>query len=288
MLQIIEQSSIGKRSPETNEDGIVVSDSYIAVIDGSTNKSHVCHHPQLTGGQYCMKLVSQYIESMPPHLTAQQFCRLITAYIRFIYEQHEAPIDLLTQIPTERMAASAVIYSRQRREVWFIGDCQCLIDGIHHEYPKPYEAALADIRSGYLRLLLMQGKATVADLQRHDSGRDLIMPMLIESCKWQNRSFAVIDGFTIPEEHIHVLPAAEASEIVLASDGYPFLHPTLARSEEALSSQLAADPLCINTFRATKGLMQGYSSFDDRSYIRFRTGGALTPAPQGRETTPED
>lgn len=58
------------------------------------------------------------------------------------------------------------------------------------------------------------------------------------------------------------------NELVLASDGYPFLKPTLDESEAMLASQLGNDPLCMNTFKATKGLMAGNKSFDDRSYLR--------------------
>ena len=60
-----------------------------------------------------------------------------------------------------------------------------------------------------------------------------------------------------------------SSEIVLASDGYPFLKPTLAESEEALANQIANDPQNISCFIATKGLVEGNKSFDDRTYIRF-------------------
>lgn len=268
-MTIIEQTVRGKRSQETCEDAIVVTDNYVAVIDGSTSKSVTRFHPDMSNGQYCATLVSQYIRSMPADLTAGRFAMLVTAFLRFVYQEQQADMQLLTDIPTERMAASAAIYSRHRREVWLVGDCQCLVDGCHHDNPKPYEAALADIRSGFLRLQLLQG-TTQADIQRHDTGRDLIVPMLIESCKAQNKTFTVIDGFPMPVAGIKVVPATNAREIVLASDGYPTLLPTLAESEQALAALLADDPLCIGNFRATKGLMQGNASFDDRAYVRFQ------------------
>ena len=49
-------------------------------------------------------------------------------------------------------------------------------------------------------------------------------------------------------------------------------HDSLEESEAALSRQLATDPLCINTYKATKGVMEGNLSFDDRAYVRFRAG----------------
>lgn len=65
-------------------------------------------------------------------------------------------------------------------------------------------------------------------------------------------------------------PVSSPNEVVLASDGYPFLKPTLAESEAALLHLIAHDPQCIHDFIATKGLVAGNKSFDDRTYIRFR------------------
>lgn len=88
----------------------------------------------------------------------------------------------------------------------------------------------------------------------------------------ENRTYAVIDGFDIfmPGVKVITLRQDEPHDIVLASDGYPFLRPTLKDSEAALCKQLAIDPYNIHTFKATKGLMQGNVSFDDRALIRFR------------------
>ena len=58
-------------------------------------------------------------------------------------------------------------------------------------------------------------------------------------------------------------------EIVLASDGYPRLFPTLAESEQWLDDQRRRDPLNIGDFQATKAFHPDFNSFDDRSYIRF-------------------
>ena len=52
-------------------------------------------------------------------------------------------------------------------------------------------------------------------------------------------------------------------------DGYPFLKPTLAASEASLAEQIANDPQNIHSFIATKGIVEGNKSFDDRTYIRF-------------------
>ena len=266
---IIEKSSIGKKSQETCEDGIVVTNHFIAVVDGSTSKSRHRFHAEMSNGQYCMRLVCQYVESMPADINVEKFCQLITSYIQFLYSQYDCDMKELANHPTERMAASAVIYSMFRKEIWMIGDCQCLVDGLLYENPKPYEEPIADMRSAFIRLALLNG-SSVDDFQTVDKGREFILPILIENCKKQNKTFAVIDGFPIPMKHVKVIPADNVQEIVLASDGYPILKPTLNESEQALSSLVAEDPLFIRKFKATKGVMKGNSSFDDRTYIRFR------------------
>ena len=89
--------------------------------------------------------------------------------------------------------------------------------------------------------------------------------------KEQNKSYAVVDGFVIPEQKVRILTLDFRSwEIILASDGYPFLEPTLQASEQRLAHQRETDPLNIGAFKATKAFVTGYNSFDDRAYIRFR------------------
>lgn len=81
---------------------------------------------------------------------------------------------------------------------------------------------------------------------------------------------------------VKVIPVEDhGAEIVLASDGYPFLRPTLQESEAALRKLLAQDPYCIRSFVATKGTMLGNRSFDDRAYVRFR----LSDDPPGKGHT---
>ena len=60
-MKIIESSIIGKKSPEACEDGMVVTDNFIAVIDGSTSKTPKHLNPDMKNGRYAMMLISEYI-----------------------------------------------------------------------------------------------------------------------------------------------------------------------------------------------------------------------------------
>lgn len=288
-MKIIESSIIGKKSPEACEDGMVVTDDFIAVIDGSTSKTPKHLNPDMKNGRYAMMLISEYIwEELKADASVDDFCQGVTAYIyNKVYEKLGVE-ERLKEHPEERLTASAILYSRTRNEVWMVGDCQAIIDGKLYENGKPYEQEIARKRVELIEQDLSPAEA-----------RKQIEPLLIKAMlSGQNQTYTVIDGFPIYREGVKVVsvsdscsvqdsvPASDSvpcsdsasasdtipsssSEIVLASDGYPFLKPTLAASEAALAEQIANDPQNIRSFIATKGIVEGNKSFDDRTYIRF-------------------
>lgn len=288
-MKIIESCIIGKKSPEACEDGMVVTDDFIAVIDGSTSKTPKHLNPDMKNGRYAMMLISEYIrEELKADASVDDFCQGVTAYIyNKVYEKLGVE-ERLKEHPEERLTASAILYSRTRNEVWMVGDCQAIIDGKLYENGKPYEQEIARKRVELIEQGLSPAEA-----------RKQIEPLLIKAMlSGQTQTYTVIDGFPIYREGVKVVsvsdsssvqdsvPASDSvpcsdsvsasgtisvssSEIVLASDGYPFLKPTLAASEAALAEQIANDPQNIRSFIATKGIVEGNKSFDDRTYIRF-------------------
>ena len=264
-MKIIESSIIGKKSPEACEDGMVITDDFIAVIDGSTSKTPKHLNPDMKNGRYAMMLISEYIrEELKADASVDDFCQGVTAYIyNKVYEKLGVE-ERLKEHPEERLTASAILYSRTRNEVWMVGDCQAIIAGKLYENGKPYEQEIARKRVELIEQGLSPAEA-----------RKQIEPLLIEAMlSGQNQTYTVIDGFPIYREGVKVValktkPVSSPNEVVLASDGYPFLKPTLAASEAALAEQIANDPQNIHSFIATKGIVEGNKSFDDRTYIRF-------------------
>lgn len=269
-MQIIEQSIVPKSPTRGCEDGLVVGDNFIAVVDGSTSKSsrRCCKGFNLagrTGGELAMRLVCRYIRRMPKNATCRQFYVGVTELFRRQYRS--SLLAHLAAHPEDRMAASAVVFSRLRREIWMIGDCQCLVGGEYFDNPKPCEQMLAERRADIIRSSPEPWDHYLSD----DTARRAIIPLMLETMKEQNVSYSVIDGFPIPEQHVRIITLDfQPWEIVLASDGYPWLCPTLAESEARLSEQKANDPLNIGLFKATKAFAEGNNSFDDRAYIRFK------------------
>lgn len=263
-MQIIEQSIVAKNPDKKSEDGIVVTDDFIAVIDGSTSKTERRYSLFRSNGRYAMELISKYIRRAPKDLSCHQFCTGVTKHIARKYRQSQLPH--LAEHPEERLTASCVVFSRLRREIWMIGDCQCLVGGEYYDNPKPYEQELAEQRAA----IINNSKEPHESFLRNDTARTAIIPAMLQTMKNQNKTYAVVDGFPIAEQHVRIITLNFSPwEIVLASDGYPFLEPSLEASEARLAHQRSTDPLNIGLFKATKAFAEGNNSFDDRAYIRF-------------------
>lgn len=276
-MKVIESKIEGKKSPESCEDGLVVTADFIAVIDGSTSKTP--HHlsPDMKNGRYAMVLISEYIQhELKPESTVEDFCEGVTSYIYNKVYRQQGIEEQMQAHPEERLTASAILYSKAKNEVWMVGDCQAIIDGKLYENNKPFEEIVARRRVELIRKGFTPQEA-----------RKTIEPLLIQAMlEGQNKTYTVIDGFPIYQKGVKVVSLnapqknvetdvadslpLPTKEIVLASDGYPFLKPTLTESEEALAHLLAYDPQCTHEFIATKGIVVGNKSFDDRTYIRFQ------------------
>ena len=276
-MKVIESKIEGKKSPESCEDGLVVTADFIAVIDGSTSKTP--HHlsPDMKNGRYAMVLISEYIQhELKQESTVEDFFEGVTSYVYNKVYRQQGIEEQMQAHPEERLTASAILYSKAKNEVWMVGDCQAIIDGKLYENNKPFEDIVARRRVELIR----QGFTP-------QEARKTIEPLLIQAMlEGQNKTYTVIDGFPIYQKGVKVVSLnapqknvetdvadslpLPTKEIVLASDGYPFLKPTLTESEEALAHLLAYDPQCTHEFIATKGIVVGNKSFDDRTYIRFQ------------------
>ena len=304
-MTIIEQTVIPKSPARRSEDGIVATADFIAVIDGSTSKSTVCCHRRYRGdgplglfrdysnGEQAMLIVAACIRRMKRDASCHQFCREATAAVRSYYKRDK--LEHLARHPEDRLTASCIVFSRLRREIWMVGDCQALLwrkgenmggaggrggEGgrggaggrggessfILLDNPKPSEQELAAMRAAIITSSPEPWDHFLSD----DTARKAIIPRMLETMRQQNNGYSVIDGFPVDETHVKTFTLdLKPWEIVLASDGYPFLCPTLDESERRLAWQREHDPLNIGEFKATKAFVRGNNSFDDRSYIRF-------------------
>ncbi len=264
-MNIIEHFLCGKRpDPSLCEDGWVVTPHFAAVVDGSTSKV-----PGRHGGREAMLAVTEALRHLNAQADKKEMLSVLTACLA------ERNIPEATAHAEYRLTCSAVIYSAFRRTVWMVGDCQARWNGRTFTNPKLVDSILTDARCGAVRHLLAHGH-TEEDIRRHDLGRAAILDALREQTNFQNDPndrnpyrYAVLDGTPVPEALVKELSVEHAATLVLASDGYPVLADTLEESEAALQHLLLADPLCINENAATKCLVKGNNSFDDRCFLKI-------------------
>ena len=264
-MKVIEQLCLSKREGNPCEDGWIVTNDFAAVVDGSTAKIKIAPN-QESPGHLAMRLVCDAIKKLPKDATREDALKIFTQALA-----DDNTYDAYSYRPT----CSAVVFSNYRKEIWFIGDCQGRWNGTTHHYEKLVDRILIDIRCRAIHYYLEHGY-TEEDIKKNDRGRALIFDALCDQLHFQNDpnisnpySYPVIDGQPIRAHQIPTLSVEGAQEIILASDGYPTVCDTLEASEKALAYILTKDPLCINENPATKCLVEGNRSFDDRTYLRI-------------------
>jgi glycerophosphoryl diester phosphodiesterase len=275
LFEVEEQSLIAKTGNDDEcEDAIYIGSSFVAVIDGASSKTERKWNGA-TGGKIAALTIKEVFDCIPHEATAREAVDLLTTAIRSVYERYQI-LEAVNAHPTQRATACFVAISFSRREVWFVGDCQCLVNQKLISNIKKIDAITANARSMFLESEIAKGKF-IEELRQNDTGRAFILPLLERQMLFQNNPvagqywFAAIDGFEVPEQGIYVdsLPA-DIQTIVLASDGYPHLKETLAASEESLAEILHDDPLLFRKYKATKGVNKGNISFDDRAYLKLK------------------
>lgn len=261
-MEIIEKSIIGK-NPDQNlcEDGLFISENFIAVIDGVTAKS-----PELfcgkTGGRAAMEKIIEALSVLDKNSPQKATFEILNESIKRLYES----------TPDGHASACAIIYSKAHKEIWCCGDCQCLINDTLYLNEKKIDSITSEVRALVLEIALLQGKTT-DELLENDIGRNFIEPLLKKQYLFENSdnqyAYEVLNGKNLRFDLIKTYKVCNGDTVVLASDGYPVLKATLSESEHELNKVIKENPLCNKGYLSTKGLKKGNLSFDDRTYIKF-------------------
>ena len=250
-------------SPASSEDGIVVTDDFVAVIDGATDPfgGRTCGP---SPGRIAMELVADAIRRLPAGCDRWGMAALLTEHVRL-----HLPGDY------EGSAAAAVsVYCRARREVWRIGDTRFWWHGRSATEPsKAIDAVTSEFRAALLTSRIASG-TSLDELRAHDIGRKAVLPLIRAQIEFRNVlgewGYGAVDGTPVPADFVEGYPVpGDATEVVLHTDGYPRSCPSLAEAEAHLRAAVAADPLCIGELRGTKGVLPGRESYDDRAYVRI-------------------
>ncbi len=254
------------------EDRIIFNEDFVCVIDGATTKSDFLFENK-TSGLIVGEILEKAFNNLKSKSSITEIITKFTNSIREFYINNNF-FEQMQSNPIDRLTASIVIYSKYYNQIWFIGDCQCMVDNKIYSNEKPIDKLLSETRSLYIQKELDDGK-TIKELQNHDTGREYILPLLKSQYYFQNNNFeneysyCVLDGFKINLNFTKTVKINKGKTIILASDGYPKLFNSLEKSEEYLKYILENDPLCYKLFKSTKGLYENLSSYDDRAYVKF-------------------
>lgn len=255
------------------EDMIFESPDFVAVIDGVTSRKGELVH-NVSVGRKAAELIRKEFEYIPREADAKTVVLRLDSSIRNFYSEN-GRLEEAKGRQDARCSVGVIIYSDFRRQIWRVGDCGALIDLQPWTGRKFLDNLLSELRACYLESEIRRGR-TIEELLAYDTARAYLQELLSRQVYFQNAeepsvyNYAVLDGFfqDMPDVEMIDLPP-DAKSVVLGSDGYPVLRPSLAESEAEVARILRADPLCFRIFKTTKGVYRGNSSFDDRSYVRI-------------------
>ena len=269
-MNVVERQLVPKKgSLDTCEDGVVVTEYHAAVIDGATDKTGARFEGAL-GGKFAMQVCAEVIARLAPEVDVFTAVQKITEELGA-----RLPKELATE---DRPSAVMAIYSAPRREIWRLGDVAIWHNGMPRGGDLPRKLLdfhAAGVRAAVLSAELAIGRS-VDELLHNDCGRSAILPLLMRQGVFANNSdagdwgYGVVNGQSVPFSFIEKIPVPDVSHtVILASDGYPLVLPTLEETEKHLRGLLQEDPLCIGPLRGTKGVRPDAESYDDRTYLRL-------------------
>lgn len=271
-MQVIESYICGKENnPATCEDGIFIGKHLLAVIDGVTAKGTKLWNNTKSGCFAKNVLIDalQKLDDTPDEslLHADALLTRLDAILHDAVTACNAGVLAIEEYPR----ASVLIYNDITKQIISYGDCQCSINEKVYSHVKKIDILNSDLRAYYLEYYLQQGM-TLAELAANDLGRAAIQENLMLQFSFENKigefGYAVLNGMGIEPSLMKVYQVHGGDEIILASDGYPALANSLAKSEAILQHVLRKDPMCFRIYRCAKGLKAGNISFDDRAYCR--------------------
>ena len=258
MIEIIEQFDVSKfGAASASEDRIVCSPHVVAVIDGAS----ACARDSESAFQHLLNDASELLLQIGPTTQPAQLIKGLTQLF----------VD--RRLPSRDAGLFFAAYHHHRSEIWSVGDCQYLVNGVLMTQPVAAESLVTRARQSLLTAC--RAMAGVCDQTCEDLERSMLRHLLTLQRRLANDEnhplgYGVVNDGHLPDKFVRITKIeTDATEIVLATDGYPVLMRTLGLSEAQLSRLLTVDPLCIGENAGPKGVGTGQISYDDRAYIRF-------------------
>lgn len=257
----------GKQPGRDCEDVIVVSDNFVAVIDGATDETGASFAGR-SGGKFAADVIADALNGMPASATSRAFADRMSDALATAVQAAVGPMSPDARWPV----ASVVCLAPFARQVWRIGDCHVRIGDALHPGTKRVDDASYGFRAVINAALLARG-TPLEQVLEEDPGAAASRPLYDLQQHLANTTgpwgYGCVNGRPIPDEHVDVFAVPPGPcRVVLASDGYPVPHPTLKESEDHLATLMASDPVAIGElWPMGKSLKPGNRAMDDRAFV---------------------
>jgi hypothetical protein len=282
---IEEAYTLGKfRDPLGGGDRLILGPRFFGVVDAATEKyghSWTIDGTSMSGEAAMATVLARNLSKS----TAELWQVLSHAQSELQEAALMSGIDL--RKPGASPLASLVIYDSKARFLYHLGDCSFGFV-LPHGFMPLYHERLVDRLAATRRAQIIKAFAEKGTLPVGvDPGREAIMEDLRAAVTLANANplaysphdtlhgvpkrdlvYPVFDAISPLAPALISLPA-DLKSLVLSSDGYPKLFPSLRDSEEYLDTSLRLDPMRIGDHASTKGIAPGAVSFDDRSYLKI-------------------
>lgn len=282
---IVESFSLSKYGDLTGGgDRLILGCRFRGVVDAATEKfgrTWVLSGQEMSGERAIATVLGQYLTD-----SAEPLWDVLKAVQRELQEAAVGSGIDLTQ-PGASPLASLVIFDSYTRTLYNLGDCSYGMvspEGFRPVYnERRVDRLAAHRRAEVLAEHLEREGGVVAG----DPGRAAILESLKEAAFLANANplqysmhdtlygapksdlvYPVFDVTSTPTLSLLSITKGTTG-LVLSSDGYPRIFPTLHESEAYLERSLAVDPLRIGDHPSTKGSAPGAVSYDDRTYLRL-------------------
>jgi len=265
VIRVLEQFVEAKSNDRVCEDIIVITDDFAAVIDGASDATGA-RFEGMSGGRLAAEVIAASIEDLPSDIDARSFTDTLSSALAAAVG--ELPPD--TRWPVAVLTCT----SAERREVWRIGDCRVVIGQLEQPSTFLIENAASRFRAAVNAALLAKG-TSIEEILELDPGSQARRILTDNQQHLANRvgpwGYGCINGNQVPSEYIEVFSLPdEPTEVILASDGYTVVMPTLSETEAALARLIRDDPAAIgDLWPIGKSTKPGSNAPDDRAYLRL-------------------
>lgn len=289
MVEIIEKYLMSKKGTEDGgEDRLILGPNFYGVVDGATDVSGInwgTKEKPKTGGAVIADIIKEVFEDPKnKDISPEMFVEIVNKKIHDAAK--EAGVDLGEF--KNRAAASFSVFFPEKNVIWHIGDCPFAFVNENkldeHRFEIAVDKLLSKLRRDFIKQYQEKGLDPFKDGK--DLGREFVKPLTIRQPELQNRKFdsdeewtkgvpcktvayKVINGFPTTID-ITKIPSG-TKEVIITTDGFPVLKPTLKETLKILEEQVKKDPNCVDIILSPfKRVEPGNKSFDDMAYLRLK------------------